>query len=204
MKNTKSIISILAILSLIIYIVIHELHDIHGRKIEDSHIDTQTLELDSIFTLADLAINTVQSQRIDHLDKVHDLDDKVHDLDDNIKLKNSTIEHKIIELNKLILEVEAAKDAAEQTKELASIERLEAANALNEYERLIADIKEEKSMVIHERDKLKRECDRLNSLLRNDYTNVDSIVNKLDSSIIAPVVKSKKRGKNRGNNRGSN
>ena len=145
MKNIKTITSIL-ILSIIIYAIIHNLRDNHSVKIEDSHTDTQPLELDSLFKLADLTVNTVQSQRITHLDEVHDLDDKVHDLDDNIKLKNLTIEHKIIELDKLILEVEEAKNDAEQTKKLADIERLEAVSSRNKYERLIVNLKEEKSI----------------------------------------------------------
>jgi hypothetical protein len=202
MKNyTLQIVSLLIILSLVFYIVIHKSHDNHIKQIKDtqSEIKTESIELDSLFQLADDAINKELEQRhIDH--------DKIFNLDEDVKSKNLTIEQKIVELNKLLIEVEEARADAEQMKDIADLERLNATRAKEISEKLIYELKEEKSAVINERNKLKRECLKLNNLLGNDYNiapppteGADSLVNVPDTIIDNPISEKKRRNKKRKN-----
>lgn len=204
MKNyTLQLISILIMLSLVFYIVIHRAHDKHDTKIEaaQEEIKNENIELDSLFQLADDAINEELEQRsIDH--------DKIFNLDEDIRSKDLTIEQKITELNKLLIEVKEARDdaneqsrVAKQMKEMADSERSEAIKAKETSEKLIYELKEEKSAVINERNKLKKECLRLNNLLGNNYgiEIIDSLVNRPDSLINDPVIDKKRRNKKRKN-----
>ena len=127
-------------------------------------------------------------------------------MDDKIYTQELTIEEKAAQLNKAIKEVDKSHKDLAQAIAKTEIAEKTALKAKIEFEAQIIKLRgtqkhtanlnkaleNERILLVIEKDKLKRECQRLNNLLGNDYS-----IHEIDSIAILPdsLKVNKKRNK---------
>ena len=147
---------------------------------------------DSIFAIADNLVNHIYMEQTS--------------MDDKIYTQELTIEEKAAQLNKAIKEVDKSHKDLAQAIAKTEIAEKTALKAKIEFEAQIIKLRgtqkhtanlnkaleNERILLVIEKDKLKRECQRLNNLLGNDYS-----IHEIDSIAILPdsLKVNKKRNK---------
>ena len=118
-KIQISIILVL-IISFITLLVINEKKDVNNssyKKTFEEKLNIDNLTLSSTDSILILFDNKIEEQKIERNRKVHDIDSlsqSLHDKELTLISKDMTIEEKIVELNKLLKELDDKKKLAEE------------------------------------------------------------------------------------------
>jgi len=165
-------------------------------------IDTTMTKIksDSLFKIADQLVDEIYIEQTTYDNKIHS--------------QELTIEDKAARLNSALIEVNESHIKLEQEIAKAALAKEMAIRAKTEFEAEIDNLHEaqksltatnksieiERQLLITERNKLKAECQRLNSLLGNDYNTIelDSIIELPDSLKIDKKTRNKKKRKGNG------
>jgi hypothetical protein len=158
------------------------------------------IKVDSLFLIADKLVDDMYVQQTSMDDKIHEQGLTIADKKIRLNSALTEVDKSRTELEKAINDAEIAKNMSLKSKiefeaKIISLKRHEDELAFE-----IEAIKNERRSLIIERDNLKLECQRLNSLLGNDYN-----ISEIDSIIILPdslkITNKKSRGKKRNKNK---